>query len=198
MKREEYIAQLQDRLHDLSEEEITEAIRYCEEYFNEAGSEEEAIADLGTPAKFATQLRADMACRMTQDPMETNKPRSLLKNFLMIMTGICALPIALPLLLAIVLLIFAAGMVLFALVLAAILMAICLFYASIAAFVSSITYTQGAGDICIHLGASLICLGGGILAILMAHFMIKNLASSFIQAISNFYQRNKGGVRNEI
>lgn len=198
MKCEEYTVQLRDRLRGLSDDEINDAIRYCEEYFNEAESEEAAMADLGTPAKFAAQLRADTACRMAQDPLETQKPRSLLKNFLMIMTGICALPIALPLLLMIVLLIFAIGMVLLALVLSAVVMVVCLFYAAAAAFVSSLTYAQGAGDICIHLGASLICLGVGILAILAARFLLKTLVPTFIQAISSFYQRHKGGVCNEI
>jgi len=198
MLREEYIKELRSRLRGLNESEIEDAITYCEEYFNEAESEEKAIEDLGTPAKFAAQLKADAACKTSKDPNAYQRPRSMLKTCLVIMAGIFALPIALPFLLLVAILIFVFGIVLFVFVLCGFVMIAAMFYAAIMTFVAAFTYGQGAGDVLMHFGVSLICLGLGILAVIMVHLFMKVIIPSFIRSISNFYERHKGGRRNEI
>lgn len=61
MSKQEYIHQLKAKLKGLDEKEIEDAITYCEEYFDDAGegNEEQVIKDLGTPGKFAAQLKAE-------------------------------------------------------------------------------------------------------------------------------------------
>ena len=103
MKKAEYIAELKRRLANFSPSEVEDAVSYCEEYFEEAGdgNDQQVIDDLGTPAQFAAQLKAERSIRQEQQHRNYrrgNNPNSSLKNAGMIILGICALPIALPLL----------------------------------------------------------------------------------------------------
>lgn len=61
MNRTEYMAALRRALCALPEEERANALRYYEEYFDDAGPENEqkVIADLGAPEKVAAQILAD-------------------------------------------------------------------------------------------------------------------------------------------
>ena len=59
MNREEYLKRLSFLLKDLPEEEIEDAIAYYEDYFEEAGeeNEEQVIKELGSPEKIARMIR---------------------------------------------------------------------------------------------------------------------------------------------
>lgn len=61
MNRTEYMAALRRALAVLPEEERASALRYYEEYFDDAGPENEqkVIADLGAPEQVAAQILAD-------------------------------------------------------------------------------------------------------------------------------------------
>lgn len=61
MNRADYMAALRRALSVLPEEERANALRYYEEYFDDAGPENEAkaIEELGEPAKVAAQILAD-------------------------------------------------------------------------------------------------------------------------------------------
>lgn len=61
MNRSEYMAALRRALSVLPEEERASALRYYEEYFDDAGPENEqkVIADLGAPEQVAAQILAD-------------------------------------------------------------------------------------------------------------------------------------------
>lgn len=62
MNRVEFLAKLRQELSDFTEEEREEALRFYEEYLNEAGPENEAvvIAELGSPEKVARIIRANV------------------------------------------------------------------------------------------------------------------------------------------
>ena len=104
MNKEQYIEELKQRLNGMDDCDIKDAIDYCEEYFDEAGegNEQEVINDLGTPAKFAAQIRAESTIRRASSKTRKSNQRttanSSLKNLGIILVGVCALPIALPLL----------------------------------------------------------------------------------------------------
>ena len=61
MNRLEYMAALESCLLDISEEDRKDAMEYYNNYFDEAGSENEqkVIEELGDPAKLAEQIGAD-------------------------------------------------------------------------------------------------------------------------------------------
>lgn len=62
MNRDEFMQQLARLLSDLPENERMEAIRYYNDYFDEAGPENEAnvIRELGSPGKVAAIIKADL------------------------------------------------------------------------------------------------------------------------------------------
>ena len=61
MTRNEFLTALRDRLYGLPDEEIASAVRYYEEYFDEAESEEAALTALGSPEQAAI-------CILEQNP----------------------------------------------------------------------------------------------------------------------------------
>lgn len=61
MNREKFIAELQARLSGMPDEERRAAVQYYEDYFADAGEENEAdvIRELGSPEKVAESIKAD-------------------------------------------------------------------------------------------------------------------------------------------
>lgn len=74
MNRKEFLRKLQLELYKLPRHEIDDAIAYYNEYFEEAGADQEqaVIKELGTPSKIATQIKADYAVRQLES-MESNR-----------------------------------------------------------------------------------------------------------------------------
>ena len=77
MDRQLFLQQLRALLSDTAPEEREEAIRYYEEYFDEAGPEQEQaiLAELGSPAKVASIIRANVPGSRAARPSGT-KPAS--------------------------------------------------------------------------------------------------------------------------
>jgi len=107
MDKSEFMAELDAQLSRIDANERAEAIAFYNEYFEEAGVENEqaVIKELGSPAKAAAQIKADVAVK------EIQTDNSSLKNGMYalgaLILGICALPIALPMIIVVVSLIFA-------------------------------------------------------------------------------------------
>lgn len=100
MNKAEYMKCLEYRLRRLPKEDYDKAIEYFEEYFTEAGQEQEAqaIEDLGQPEMAADQIIRDFAVENADHPT-----RNVKKSFSAIWVGILAVfaaPIGLPLALA--------------------------------------------------------------------------------------------------
>ena len=107
MTRADYMTILSHNLRRLPKEDYDRAIEYFEEYFNEAGPalEQEAIQDLGAPEDASRELIMNLAEKNIGEP-----PRTVRRGFHAVWVGIlgvCAAPIALPLLLALFCVIFA-------------------------------------------------------------------------------------------
>lgn len=98
MNRQEFMNQLAAELSRLPKEEIQAAMEYYSEYFDEAGPEreQETIAELGSPAKVATQIKADYAVRQLDEPGAARSARKGLSAILWVILGIFAAPVALP------------------------------------------------------------------------------------------------------
>ena len=61
MSRTEYMRELEALLHGISKEEREEALQYYNDYFDDAGSENEqnVIEELESPEKVAMKIKAD-------------------------------------------------------------------------------------------------------------------------------------------
>ena len=107
MNRNEYMAALRRALSALPEEERASALRYYEEYFDDAGPENEqkVISDLGAPEKVAEQILADYR-ELTAVPHQgangaSGKPKRRWRGvppWLLIVLVLLAIPVGLPLL----------------------------------------------------------------------------------------------------
>ena len=120
MTRREFMTELAARLHRLPKEDLQAALQYYEEYFDEAGSqnEQEVIRELRSPAHVASKILSDYAVK------EAKKARASTKSgwraFWFTILAICAAPVAVPLIIAAVVTIVALGFaVVFALIIAA-------------------------------------------------------------------------------
>lgn len=107
MNRNEYMAALRRALSALPEEERASALRYYEEYFDDAGpeNEQQVISDLGAPEKVAEQILADYR-ELTAVPHPdaggaSGKPKRRWRGvppWLLIVLVLLAIPVGLPLL----------------------------------------------------------------------------------------------------
>lgn len=63
MTRTEFMKQLQDLLSDISKNEREEALQYYNDYFDDAGPEEEAriLTELGSPEQVARKIKAGLS-----------------------------------------------------------------------------------------------------------------------------------------
>lgn len=97
MTRKEYMEELHRKLSRLPVEEYESAMRYYNEYFDDAGEENEqqAIESLGTPNQVASQLLADYAIKdMESSPNGAGRG---MRSVWVVVASILAAPIALPL-----------------------------------------------------------------------------------------------------
>ncbi|MDQ0157430.1 DUF1700 domain-containing protein [Robertmurraya andreesenii] len=106
MSREEYLKALRRKLKKLPNEEIDAALDFYNEYFEEAGEENtaEVVAKLGSPALVASQILAEYAVKGLDNESSTAKKG--LSAVWFIILAILASPIALPLLLLVICLVF--------------------------------------------------------------------------------------------
>lgn len=64
MTKQEFMSELDKRLQDVSYEERQSALRYYEEYFEEAGEDENVVNKLETPEEIAGAIKEDLDIRM--------------------------------------------------------------------------------------------------------------------------------------
>ena len=170
MNKADYIDELERRLIKLPDAERVEALRYYNDYFNEAGIQREAIAieELGPPSRVAAQILAEYTVE-TKDSKETKK----LAGFTAIILGIFAAPIALPLAIVIVLVLMMLAVTLYIAVFSAA-------FASVLCIASGIIITIFGGFyILTDLGAGLITMGGGLITASIGMFLFVPAKAAF-------------------
>ena len=125
MNKQEYMKQLKIRLGRLPKEDFERAIEYFEEYFADAGEENEAkaIEDLGSPQEAADQIIRDTALHYSKEPVKN--VRNGMNGIWVAMLAMFAVPIGLPLILSGIVLVIAVMIVVWSLLLALLLVAAC-------------------------------------------------------------------------
>ena len=138
MTREEYLAELAKRLEKLDEMERRDVIEYYEEYFADAGEEEEQaiIENLGRPKQLAMQIKAEFAYKKAEaDPLNRKKG---MKAVWLGIGAVFAAPVAIPV----------------AIALAAVLIALLLAAAAILLSFYAVSIGFGAGALLLLFGAA--------------------------------------------
>lgn len=171
MNKETFLRALAAELRRLPKEEYDRAMAYYVEYFEEAGSENEAdvIADLGTPKEVAAELIADTAMKRMADPEKiVKRPFSSIWTVIL---AIFAAPIALPLAFSLVLVVVFMMLAMLMLVAAVLLTEVALgatgFISVIIGFI--LLFSQPATGI-VNLGSGLLVIG---LAILFSFLVVR-------------------------
>lgn len=159
MNQEQYMKVLKKKLRHLPKSDFVRAVEYFEEYFAEAGweNEQQAIADLGVPEEAADQIIRDIAIKNTQEPVKN------MKNGLgAVWVGILAVfaaPIALPVLLML-------GLVLVMLLFMVILVFVMLMVVGASVvFAGPFAIIGGVSIMTESVPDSLICFGYGLMGI---------------------------------
>ena len=110
MNKNDFIEDLKRRLRKLPYDEIKEAVDYYEEYFDDAGAENEqaVLAELGNPAAVASQIIANSVIKEADSGKSVNKKW---RSAWLVVLALFASPVAVPLAIVV-------GAVAFALILA--------------------------------------------------------------------------------
>lgn len=166
MNRTEYLNRLKKALSGLPEQDISDALMYYDEYFYDAGKENEqkVIEELGTPEQVAAGIRADMAVKIMSSNTQS-KAKNGMTAFWAVILCIFALPIGVPIAIAIAAVAFGGFVTIAALVFSMICLFASLALAGIVAVVAGIVllFTSLPSGI-FYLGAGLFAIGIGILA----------------------------------
>ena len=164
MTKTEYMKVLSKKLRRLPKEDYERAVEYFEEYFADAGleNEQKAIEDLGTPEEAARELIMDLAEENADKPPKTVK-RGMRAIWIGIL-GICAAPIALPLALVFIILIACAFLVVFCVLLCIVIAGVSVAAGGIISAIAgaAVLFQSFADGIC-NLGFGLGCFGAGLL-----------------------------------
>ena len=189
MNRIEFMTELERLLKEIPEEERKEAMQYYEDYFADAGLENEQhiISELESPKKVAQTIKAGLwgkeeenseyretgytdtrfeeketpANRAYREESKPRKDSSLLKILLIIAIAVCTLPIILPLALAGLALIFAIAVSGFVFLGALVLLAVIVMICGFCVTICGILEM-------FHFPAlALVVMGGGLLAFVL-------------------------------
>lgn len=167
MTRTEYLEQLECYLNKLPQTDYEEAMDYFREYFDEAGSENEAqvIEELGSPKDAARDLLARL---LDEKLTEENQSPKKHANYIWIaILVVLASPIAFPLALLFLALILTAVLLGIALIACLMVIGLTCLVCGISIFFDSLSYfTSSLSVALLGSGLGLLAFGLSILAIL--------------------------------
>lgn len=172
MSRKEYLEALRKALAGLPETERASAVRYYEEYFDDAGPENEAkaAAELGDPQKVAAQILNDyqeLATTIPATKTGQKKSRQGVSPVILLLLLLLALPIGVPLVIAAFCIIFALLAALCALAAVVVIIPLCLAAGGGALTVFSFFVWHHPASALATLGSGLALLATGILLLLL-------------------------------
>lgn len=190
MNKETYLKQLESKLKRMPSYEVKDALEYYNEYFDEAGVEnaQQVIKVLGAPAQVASKILADYAIKDLDDHPGSAK-KGLLAIWIMIL-AIFATPIALPIMLTVVALIFTFVLLCGSLVIAAIAILFSLFLGGIGSLIGGVAVlTQHIPTALFFIGLGLIASGIGLLVFAPVMNLIKKGSRAIAKMLKRLFDR---------
>lgn len=187
MNRAKFMKRLQALLSDLEESERVEALSYYEEYFDDAGAEneQELIKSLGSPEKVAKSIKEGL-----NDSDGKEDDRNEVRILLFLILALFALPILAPICIGVVAMIFGIFGAAAALVCAVAIVGFALVIAGAAVFFSafpSMFLSPAVGVLLIGLGFLL--AGIGILLAILGIWIVGKVLPPIIRWIVRSIQK---------
>lgn len=181
--REQYMNSLQKALRRLPKEDRETALEYFEEYFDEAGpeNEEQAIHDLGEPQEAANQIIMELAEKSSMELPEAGVKRGL-QNVWIGILAVFAAPLAVPLAFAAVALVGALGLT--------VLLALASLYVgaagvaaggALAVVLAAVKLFQSPANAAATIGTGLLCMGAGLALMPVAVAFTKNCLAGMVR-----------------
>jgi len=199
MTKAVYLDQLDYKLRALPYSERKDALEYYDGYLSDAEDEAAAIAQLGSPAEVAATIIADRAAKepAPSEASATPKERaSGVKTAWLVILAIFALPIGLPLVIALASVAFALFVSLLAVVVAVGATALGLLAAGVASVVAfPWIASQDAGLALMLAGAGLMLVGIGILLVKFVSVLMKGfpMIARFVGKKIASWRKNRKG-----
>ena len=159
MNKSEFMEELSAQLSQIDAHERSEAIAFYNEYFEDAGIENEqaVIEELGSPAQVAAQIKADAAVKETQ--AGSTPVKKGIYAIAVVILGICSLPITFPLLIV------ALAAVFTILVLAATFVFVLVVLVGAGFFTGIVLLAEGIGVLFAVPSAGIFCIGFGLVVL---------------------------------
>jgi uncharacterized membrane protein len=200
MNRSEFLKRLEQGLARISKEERDAALGYYNEYFDEAGEEDEqkVIAELGSPAQIASRIKADSAVRRMEKDKKPSVKRGISAVWLVIL-AIFAAPIALPLAIGAAALALGLLAALIGIVIALVVAVAAIFIGGVAVVVSGIAVIATSIPAAIFtVGVGLALLGGAILIGILVIFAARGIFGGIARGMNRqLNEKLKGDGINE-
>ncbi|QDQ02120.1 DUF1700 domain-containing protein [Lysinibacillus fusiformis] len=199
MDRASYLKKLRGKLYRLPAQELDAALAYYEEYFDEAGEENEqqVIQQLGSPSKVASQIMADFALKdFDATPASTKKNMT---TIWLIILAILSAPLSLPILATAVALIISLGAVVFSFVIAIVATGLGIFFGGIVALISGFfVLTDHWPTALLFIGMGLIVTGSGVLLFPIITRFVKKIGLVCVEVLAGLFKKitkkRKGGL----
>jgi len=188
----EFLAQLRNKLRNLPADEIASAVAYYEEYFDDAGeqNEQQVIVELGSPAEVASKIIGEFAIKNIDAGNGTTK--SGLGVLWIVILGIFASPVALPLALAAVIIVVALVVVIFSLLFALAVTAIALVIGGLALLVESVIFLFSDFTLAIfYIGIALIMGAVGLMLFIPIGYLSKTAVTGIARGVAKILKRGK-------
>lgn len=190
MNRASFLKKLRGKLQRLPAHEIDAALAYYEEYFDEAGEENEqrVIQQLGTPSHVASQIMADYALKDLEATSTSTKKN--VSAIWLIILAILSAPLSLPLLVVAIALIFSFGAVIFSVIIAIIATMLGIFFGGIVALISGFfILTQHWQTAILFMGVGFIVTGLGILLFPIVARLIITIVVVCVEALGKLFHK---------
>ena len=200
MNRSEFLKKLEQGLIKVSKEERDAALDYYNEYFDDAGveNEQKVIEELGSPLQIAAMVKADAAIKRLEEDKKPSVKKGISAVWLVIL-AILAAPIAFPLAIGAAALALGLLLALIAIIFALIICVVAFFITGIMVIVSGIAVVATSIPTAIFtIGVGLAALGItlliGILVVLAARGIFSGIAKGMNRQLK---KKSKGDDINE-
>ncbi|MEQ6356344.1 DUF1700 domain-containing protein [Lysinibacillus sp. M3] len=190
MNRASFLKKLRGKLQRLPAHEIDIALAYYEEYFDEAGEENEqkVIQQLGSPSHVASQIMTDYALKDLETTSTSTKKN--ISAIWIIILAILSAPLSLPLLAVAIALIFSFGAVIFSVIIAIIAIVLSIFFGGIVALISGFfILTQHWPTAILFMGVGFIVTGLGILLFPIFARLIKTIVVVCVEVLGKLFHK---------
>lgn len=192
MNRASFLKKLRGKLQRLPAHEIDAALAYYEEYFDEAGEENEqrVIQQLGSPSHVASQIMADYALKDLEATSTSTSTKKNMSAIWLIILAIISAPLSLPLLVVAIALIFSFGAVIFSFIIAIIATVLGIFFGGIVALISGFfILAQDWATALLFMGVGFIVTGLGILLFPIVARLIKTIVVVCVEALGKLFHK---------